>query len=90
MYYVSSYVSPHLLKPLFLPTLSLCSSYPALHIVPASIRDVQIECSAKFRACRRFPSVAWRYVPLTFTSLICFCVVSLNVLQHGLCLYEVL
>ncbi|XP_045503305.1 myotubularin-related protein 4 isoform X1 [Colias croceus] len=39
----------------------LCSSYPPLLIVPATIGDEQLESVARFRAMRRIPAVVWRH-----------------------------
>ncbi|CAK1541397.1 unnamed protein product [Leptosia nina] len=39
----------------------LCSSYPPLLIVPASIGDEQLESVARFRTMRRVPAVVWRH-----------------------------
>jgi hypothetical protein len=38
----------------------LCTSYPSLCAVPASITDEDILAVAKFRSYARFPSIVWR------------------------------
>ncbi|XP_047999007.1 myotubularin-related protein 4 isoform X3 [Leguminivora glycinivorella] len=39
----------------------LCSSYPPLLVVPASIGDEDLDSVARFRAMRRVPAVVWRH-----------------------------
>ncbi|XP_026740616.1 myotubularin-related protein 4 isoform X2 [Trichoplusia ni] len=39
----------------------LCSSYPPLLVVPASVCDEDLDSVARFRAMRRVPAVVWRH-----------------------------
>ena len=44
----------------------ICPTYPKLHIVPSKIKDEELKSVATFRSSRRFPSVVWRYVSMTW------------------------
>ncbi|CAM4805224.1 unnamed protein product [Rotaria magnacalcarata] len=39
----------------------LCPSYPKYCVVPSTIIDEEISEAAKFRSCRRFPTIVWRH-----------------------------